>query len=78
MLSETEACSVAESGLRILVVEMESSGIEDSSVRDMLSWCRRVGTTIGTVTATLPSSFFFTKGTDGALLKRKDVVNPMN
>jgi hypothetical protein len=74
MMSECEVCSVAESGLRILVVEMDSDGIEDSSVSDTLSSFRCVVPMIGTVTATLPSSFLFTKGTDGALLKGKHVT----
>src|SRR5712672_3631819 len=75
MVSESESCPVSELALRVLVVELDSDGIGDSSVSDMLSWCRSVVTMIGTVTVTRPSSFLFTKGTDGALLKRKH-VNP--
>lgn len=58
MVSECEAFSLAESGLRVLVIEMD--GIEDWSVSERLSWCRLIGTMIGTVTVTLPSPFLFT------------------
>ena len=58
VLSECEACSVAELGLEVLKMD----GIEDWSVSEMLSLhlVGPAGTLLETVTVTLPSPFLST------------------